>query len=70
MCGLMTATEEETKSGPSTQAFDLDFKKYFDFIEYRSGLQHLIFCGFDSKKLNGVSTDSKKYTYIQNISFS
>ena len=41
MCGLMTATEEETKSGPSTQAFD--FKKYFDFIEYRSGLQHLIF---------------------------
>jgi len=43
MCGLMTATEEETKSGPSTQAFDLDFKKYFDFIEYRSGLQHLVF---------------------------
>ena len=63
MCGLMTAMEEETKSGPSTQAFDLDFTKYFDFIEHSLLTSTLsLFYEFGSKKFNRLSTDSKKYS--------
>ena len=63
MCGLMTAMGEETKSGPSTQAFDLDFTKYFDFIEHSLFTSTLsLFYEFGSKKFNRLSTDSKKYS--------
>jgi len=55
--------EEETKSGPSTQAFDLDFTKYFDFIEHSLLTSTLsLFYEFGSKKFNRLSTDSKKYS--------